>query len=164
MKLDEYQHFAEKHAYHGGDLVYNVLGLCGEAGEVVEALDGPAGPMKEEAGDVLFYASRVASCLGLQLSCVMECETFGDFKDCWEHYERIAIYTGLVADEVKKFIRDDRSNLTVEREENLRCALRYVLFCLSGIAYDTGTTLNKIAKKNLKKAEQRNGARLSRQT
>ena len=75
MNFDEYQKFARSTAIYPDEckVVYQALGLCGEAGEVAEkvkknirdgkSLDGLA----LELGDVLWYISTLADDLGVTL-------------------------------------------------------------------------------------------------
>ena len=82
MTFDEYQQASRKTALYPDvdhNIVYPTLGLCGEAGEVAEkikkVLRDRSGMMDEETrraikgeiGDVLWYASQLASELGMSL-------------------------------------------------------------------------------------------------
>ena len=80
MNADEYQKLAMRTAINGSVDWINVgLGLSGEAGEVADAikkhlyqghtLDLPH--MKEELGDVLWYAALACKCGGFSMSDVM---------------------------------------------------------------------------------------------
>lgn len=81
MKLNDYQDAAQRTAIYPSDqgLIYTVLGLVGEAGEVAEKVkkrirDGDDGSgnfedsMAAELGDVLWYLANCASELGYSLS------------------------------------------------------------------------------------------------
>lgn len=83
MDLNEYQALARKNAVYKDQtqlngLVYTVLALCGEAGELAnvlkKALRKGAEPdrekMTDELGDVLWYTSAVAAELGHELNTV----------------------------------------------------------------------------------------------
>lgn len=87
MTFDEYQEAAGKMAKYpnqGNNLVYTVLGLCGESGEVAEKVkklirdaDGIITPefrsaIRGELGDVLWYISQAAWELGLTFDEVAE--------------------------------------------------------------------------------------------
>ena len=89
MNFDEYQFQAEKTAVypeeHGiGGLVYTVLGLANEAGEVAGKLkklirgdELPPGPswvdiIGDELGDVLWYVAQVCEELGISMQTVAE--------------------------------------------------------------------------------------------
>jgi NTP pyrophosphatase (non-canonical NTP hydrolase) len=85
MTLNEYQEIAAKEAfYEKDDLVYNALGITGEAGEVADHIkkmlrdDGGilTNTRKEalikELGDVLWYVSNMARRLDVSLNEVAE--------------------------------------------------------------------------------------------
>lgn len=82
MRFEEYQKESRRTALYpnaGNNFIYPTLGLCGEAGEVSEKIkkilrdkDGNVDEetrlaIKGELGDVLWYASQLASELGLSL-------------------------------------------------------------------------------------------------
>lgn len=82
MELNEYQEEAKKSAIYphaGQNIIYPVLGLCGEAGEVAEKIkkvlrdEGGAisleknEEIKKELGDVLWYVAIIANELGATL-------------------------------------------------------------------------------------------------
>jgi NTP pyrophosphatase (non-canonical NTP hydrolase) len=75
MTLNEYQEGATKTALYpdaGKNLIYPILGLCGESGELAEKMkklirddagiltDERKMLMKKELGDVLWYVSQIA--------------------------------------------------------------------------------------------------------
>lgn len=79
MKLNEYQKEASKTTKESikGNLTYFVLGLCGESGEVAEKIkkslrDGTYNKddLIKEVGDVLWYLSQFADCLGTDLETI----------------------------------------------------------------------------------------------
>jgi NTP pyrophosphatase (non-canonical NTP hydrolase) len=85
MKLNEYQDKAIKEAfYEKDDIVYNALGITGEAGEIADHVkkmlrddDGKLTEerkeaIKKELGDVLWYLANMARRLGLSLDEVAE--------------------------------------------------------------------------------------------
>jgi NTP pyrophosphatase (non-canonical NTP hydrolase) len=85
MKLNDYQNVSRRTLTYLTDqtcpspnlvsLVWNALGLAGEAGEVADTIkkvvfhgkDVDAIIIEKELGDVLWYVSAIASCLGLSL-------------------------------------------------------------------------------------------------
>jgi len=80
MTLNEYQEIAIKEAfYEKDDLVYNALGITGEAGEIADSIkkmfrdDGGKlteerrESLKKELGDVLWYISNMAKKLNISL-------------------------------------------------------------------------------------------------
>jgi len=87
MNFNEYQKKAQKTAIYpnqGNNLIYPVLGLCGEAGEVAEKIKkmirDDEGKLTEkrrtllisEISDVLWYLSAMATELGVSLDEVAE--------------------------------------------------------------------------------------------
>ena len=82
MTFETYQEESRKTALYpdvGNNIIYPSLGLCGEAGEVAEKIkkvlrdkkgdvdDETRLAIQGEIGDVLWYASQLASELGLSL-------------------------------------------------------------------------------------------------
>ncbi len=94
MNIQEFSLFVQKHSLYPGDLLYNTLGLTGEAGEVANNIKKigireylEKNKMKitdsktteeyrqdaiDELGDVLFYLTRVAMDLDSSLFRVIE--------------------------------------------------------------------------------------------
>jgi NTP pyrophosphatase (non-canonical NTP hydrolase) len=82
MLFEEYQKESRKTAVYpdaGANIIYPVLGLCGESGEVAEKIkkvlrdDGGVISeekkleLKKEIGDVLWYLAQISTELGLNL-------------------------------------------------------------------------------------------------
>lgn len=75
VTLDDYQQKAARTLLESADVVWNVLGLVGEAGEVAEYLKKTLyhqhpedrEKLKKELGDVLWYVAAIATKLGLSL-------------------------------------------------------------------------------------------------
>jgi NTP pyrophosphatase (non-canonical NTP hydrolase) len=80
MKLNDYQEIAIKEAfYKKDDIIYNALGIAGEAGEVADHIkkmlrdddgiltDNRKDAIKKELGDVLWYIANMASKLNISL-------------------------------------------------------------------------------------------------
>jgi NTP pyrophosphatase (non-canonical NTP hydrolase) len=82
MTFNEYQKEAQKTAIYpnvGNNLIYPVLGLCGEAGEVAEKVkkifrdnegildESKKQEIKKELGDVLWYIAQISTEMGLFL-------------------------------------------------------------------------------------------------
>lgn len=82
MRFELYQEESRKTALYpniGNNVVYPILGLCGEAGEVAEKIkkvirdkngqldDETKLAMKKELGDVLWYLAQIASELKISL-------------------------------------------------------------------------------------------------
>jgi len=85
MTLNEYQERAIKEAfYEKDDVVYNALGITGEAGEIADHVkkmlrddggkltDDRRESLKKELGDVLWYLANMARRLDLTLEEVAE--------------------------------------------------------------------------------------------
>jgi NTP pyrophosphatase (non-canonical NTP hydrolase) len=80
MEFKEYSDRANNTAEHGDNMLYPVLGLCGEAGEVAEKFKKlirdkkvkdwvdikpeDAEAIEKECGDVLWYLNRLLTLLG----------------------------------------------------------------------------------------------------
>ncbi len=86
MEIKEYQTIIQKTAVYPKHLgmLYTVLGLCGEAGEVAEKVkklyrdkDGEPSDefiqqLKKELGDVIWYVTATANEVGLSLEEILE--------------------------------------------------------------------------------------------
>lgn len=161
MKLNDYQTGAIRTAIYPGKLAYPTLGLCGEVGELTAACilkDKKNTP--KEIGDVLWYVANVAADAGLQLSEVCKRKTFSyrnkaRFWDRAEACENLTVEAGVVAENVKKTIRDHDGVLQENRQANIKRALKAVVLALASIARDSETTLEKCAKMNLDKLRSR---------
>lgn len=78
MNFKEYQEQSAR--TDGGNLTAHFLGLCGEAGEVVELYKKYIGhgheldliKLEKELGDVLWYISAIATGLGLDLDLIAQ--------------------------------------------------------------------------------------------
>ena len=88
MEMNKYQEAARSTAIYpnkGENLIYPVLGLCGESGEVSEKLkkiirddkgivsSEKKQDLKKELGDVLWYIANICSELNLTMEEVAEC-------------------------------------------------------------------------------------------
>jgi NTP pyrophosphatase (non-canonical NTP hydrolase) len=62
---------------------------------------------------------------------------------------------GEIAEKVKKMIRDDGGVLTEERRQTLIKELGDVLWYLSALSREIGTSLEKVAEANIKKLHSR---------
>ncbi len=82
MTFDEYQKLSRQTAIYpnqGNNLIYPVLGLAGEAGEVAEKIskiirdhggvvgDGHKEEIKKELGDVLWFVAQASTELGFSM-------------------------------------------------------------------------------------------------
>jgi NTP pyrophosphatase (non-canonical NTP hydrolase) len=81
-RMSEFEQFVESHAKIGlDDMNYNVIGLCGESGEVAEWVKKALhrkdarytdAMLVSECGDVLHYLVRVLRCRGFCLKDAIE--------------------------------------------------------------------------------------------
>jgi hypothetical protein len=162
MKLNEYQDAAVALAIYPGKLAYPTLGLCGEAGELIEAHSHGqlALTVLKEIGDVLWYVANDANDADLPLSEVGVWSHFDDIDDCSycdsaSACTGLSIFVGVVAENIKKTLRDHGGVLTHERRENVRVALNGVLAALAVVASDYSSSLAECASINLKKLQSR---------
>lgn len=158
MKLNEYQSGAKETAIYPGELVYPALGLCGEIGELFDAMDkGVWEEIPKEIGDVLWYVANVAADADLTLSEVMGRKTFPNNKKLTYAESNIAIKEivfmgGVVAENVKKTLRDDAGVLCEKRRKNIKVALKDIVINLVTIGWDyCEDQLEDIAKANIEK-------------
>lgn len=107
-------------------LAYVALGLVGEASELLEkSVDGDVAGVAAEAGDVLWYVSR------LHRECAISPEeTFADWpaapseeRPVGDAAVEVVIAAGRVAEIVKKMIRDDGGELSPARRDAIVVAL-----------------------------------------
>lgn len=68
---------------------------------------------------------------------------------------------GEVANEIKKYIRDDHHRLTDERRSKIIDEMGDVLWYLNALAFEIGSTLEDVAKRNIAKLDQRHKANQS---
>lgn len=160
MLLNEYQTGAVATAIYPGELSYPTIGLCGEIGELIEALDESVDDLtyrqkakhyrriRREIGDVIWYVANVANDCGLTLEEVIGSVGFPISSELWSVDGLIREFpkaTGKVAENVKKAIRDNAGLLTVERRDSVRTALNYVVTLLSRTCNLYGVTLEECA-------------------
>jgi NTP pyrophosphatase (non-canonical NTP hydrolase) len=75
------------------------------------------------------------------------------------HGLALAGEAGELANEVKKFIRDDKMELTEERRQKMILEAGDVLWYLQGFARQIGTNLDEIAFANINKLSKRRAAK-----
>jgi hypothetical protein len=163
MKLDEYQVLAKKLAMYPGELTYPALGLCGEISEVLSAVRcGDEEDVPKEIGDVLWYVANVAADAGLTLSKVMGRKTFPNpthafFVDDDEVMDEMVLAGGVVAENVKKTLRDNEGKLCDRRRKNIKKALKIIVRELNLLCWtlDGNVQLEKCAKDNIAKLQSR---------
>ena len=162
-----YQSGAVSTAIYPGTLVYPALGLCGEVGELIVALvrdenQGGCGDelesIKKEIGDVLWYVANIAEDMGLLLSEVMGEESFREYTDPWRVNEvtrELPVHAGMVAECVKKTIRDDDGELAHARGAIIIKALSSLVIWMERLCSNYEITLEECARLNLDKLRSR---------
>ena len=160
LLLNEYQNGAVSLAIYPGTLVYPALGLCGEVGELIAAVkENGLDNIKKETGDCLWYIANIAADMNISLSEIMGRENFyKTCRDCWsidKSLSELAIYAGVVAENVKKAIRDNDGMVTADRHDNIVKALRLLVTWLERLCSCYGVTLEECAQLNLNKLRSR---------
>jgi NTP pyrophosphatase (non-canonical NTP hydrolase) len=160
VKLSEYQTAAKATAIYPAPLMYPALGLCGECGELVYAIsENKRSQIRGEIGDVLWYVANVAADADLLLSDVVGRDTFNmatPLSWCVSGDQAsLVVAAGIVAENVKKTIRDHGGKLTESRREKIRLALLDMLVALRSIASHYNVTLSQCAKENVSKLKSR---------
>lgn len=162
VKLNEYQIEAVSTAIYPGKLAYPTLGLAGEAGELIAAVCTRSEETSKELGDVLWYVANVAEDCELPLSGVCSRMKFATKArtGLWgmdDMMEELAIAVGVVAENVKKTIRDTDGVLTDARRKNIKLALRQVMAILTDISRQAEwcASLEECAKINIEKLRSR---------
>lgn len=110
MTIPEYQHRAIAGATHdikSQPVWFYALGLTGEIGELI-ALSSESVPSDEhyvsELGDILFYSVVLAHLIGLRLP--NYADDIGNVPYNDTYAEGMAMHAGLLANPVKKHVRD----------------------------------------------------------
>ena len=154
MKCDKYQRIATEHADYGeGDpITYPVFGMCGEVAELLEVYHECATyeDCMHEVGDVLWYATNMASDIKHPLSEILGVESLKCVTPGHSYLRTLPIFSGAIAEQVKKALRDDHGQFG-RRTYPISLALCGVIRCLQGIARDLGGSLDEAAKMNLVK-------------
>lgn len=179
MDFNEYQQMALTTAMYpdqGNNLIYPILGLAGETGEICEKIgngletDESRKALAKELGDVLWYVAVTADELDVSLSKVAltHCQQI-DYIDAYQETIsanhgchgltntalRFAGSAGAVCDRVKKMFRDDGSKLTELRRTVILADLGSVLRYVSALATELGESLGRIAEMNVEKLASR---------
>ena len=167
LQLNKYQSGAVSTVIYPGKVIYPALGLCGEVGELIDFVSierehcntGVAlHNIKKEIGDVAWYVANIAEDMGTLLSEVMGREDFQEYTGPWDVDEvisQLAVHAGMVAENVKKAIRDNDGELTVDRRGNIMKALRWTVIWLGRLGSNYGATLEECAQLNLDKLRSR---------
>lgn len=164
----------------GDNLVYPVLGLCGESGELFEKITTYLNESKfkiqntdeivKEIGDILWYLFVVLYELGVTENKIkqwFDYETFDSFENnvlilYANSITEISEYTFItnvmfsslkVAELTKKYIRDDNYKISDERKEKIIHNLKMLLYFLTRMCIHSKFDLHisSIAKDNTKK-------------
>lgn len=153
MNLKEYQKRALTTAQFPREqaAAYLTLGLCGEIAELMEMEEDDIDPTPEkilaENGDVLWYVASLADEYGIELdeSYVSALDsTLGESAGMMMH-------AGLIANKVKKLIRD---GTPIDREF-LDLHLTQIIAQVQDCVQRYDATLEWVAEENIKKLESR---------
>jgi hypothetical protein len=164
LQLNEYQTGAVNLAIYPGTLVYPTLGLCGEVGELIAAVSvnlkmgGNLDNVKKEIGDVLWYVANVAEDMDTLFSEVMGRKNFEEGTEGWyvdKAINELPIQAGIVAENMKKAIRDNDGDVSYNRGHNILEALRLLVTWLERLCSCYGSTLEECARLNLDKLRSR---------
>ena len=158
MKLNEYQKLAKETAIYPATIAYPALGLCGETAELIIAMDDSDKKAVKEVGDCLWYVANLAFDCGLPLSEVFDMAEFPkssdlDYKDFV--LEKLILQAGLIAETVKKAIRDNNGVVSGRKKLKIKTHLQEYVYFLNEAAHSVFTPLGKCAKMNIKKLRSR---------
>lgn len=164
--LNEYQTGAASTAFYPGAVIYPALGLCGKVGELIAAIvreyqgggNDEWDNIKKEIGDCIWYVANIADDMGTRLSKVMERENFQEYSGPWDTEEvtsELSIHAGVVAENVKKAIRDNNGLVTWAKHGNIVKALRFLVIWLERLCSNYETILEECAQLNLDKLRSR---------
>lgn len=153
VNLSEYQKLSRQTAiYPDMGLLYPVLGLAGEAGELLDKdQDGSSlEAFGGELGDVLWYISQTATEANMKLEDIAQESTiFG--KNTSDSCVHLVVCVARVSECVKKMLRDDGGVLTTERHKQLYMLLKDVLSSWLGVAQNVGLDPADVAASNINK-------------
>ena len=167
LQLNKYQSGAVSTAIYPGKLVYPTLGLCGEVGELIAYVrmehdqcdsGNELDNIRKELGDVLWYVANIAEDMDTRLSEIMGRENFQEYSGPWDFDDVISelpVHAGVVAESVKKAIRDDDGAVSYTRGKNILTALRFLVIWLERLCSNYEITLEECAQLNLDKLRSR---------
>jgi len=167
LLLNKYQTGAVSTAIYPGTIIYPVLGLCGEVGELIAAVTADLysgqgsddlDSIKKETGDVLWYIANIAEDMDTRFSEVMGRKNFEECLTTWDVDEaliELPIHAGRVAENIKKAIRDDDGAVSYARGKNILAALGLLVTWLERLCSRYGITLEACAQLNLDKLRSR---------
>lgn len=151
--------------------VYPTLGLCGEAGETATALalaetkPDYRDDIKKEMGDVLWYVAALCKEFGILMSSLVRAELFYDFEyrygssgltyDNATLGAELCAKAALIAEQVKKAVRDDRGHIDPKRMPTIEYGIVEVLALLVMIGNKHSIRFEDVAQTNLDKLASR---------
>lgn len=152
LLVDQYQENAIKTAIYPIDQLYPSLGLVGECAELTEALLIDRQETEKEMGDCLWYIANLGADCGRKMSEITCTEGFYN-KPVEFVNPSLTLFRlcGMVAENMKKAIRDNEGVLTKQREDNVVFALRGIYNVLLKICNDFGLDMEEVARKNNEK-------------
>lgn len=165
LQLNKYQSGAVSTAVYPDNmlLIYPALGLCGEVGELIAACieDRYSGEcsdnidnVKKEIGDCIWYVANIAEDMDTLFSEVLNRRTFEVCLERWDIDEallELPVCAGVVAENVKKAIRDNDGEVSHTRGANILKALRCLVMWLARLCSWYGIALEECAQLNLDK-------------
>ena len=161
MDFKEYAESASVTAIYPGrfelrGFLYTVMGLAGEAGELLEAMYD-RDKIYSENSDILWYLSQLA--LEVQIdpeALENEAKEFsGTSMDMWESVRQIVSSCTQVSNVAKKVLRDDGGILTKDKKTKIQFHLAYALNGIMNTARLLGTDWTELAQYNLNKLKSR---------
>ena len=183
MDFNEYQRRSRETAVYpnlGNNLWYPALGLGGESGEVCEKIieydryivknmlvHSKVEELIKELGDVLWYASNVATESCLELEDIVE-EKDSDSLQYTINFDYASMYdslcllglklsskAGQVQEIVKKTYRDDSGKLTATKRDKIKFAIRSILCTIAQFCILIQVDMETVAERNLEKLHNR---------
>jgi len=114
--------------------------------------------VEKEIGDCLWYVANVAEDIDTLFSEVLNRRTFEVCVDRWDIDEallELPVCAGVIAENVKKAIRDNDGEVSHARGANILKALRVLVTWLARLCSWYGVTLEECAQLNLDKLRSR---------
>ena len=164
MQLHTYQQAASATAVYPRHLrvLYPTLGLAGEVGELIEALedrdaDGTVDPavLIGEFGDVCWYIAALSADLGVPLGGSGIHPTPDAVAAPLSSPSALAVTVGVIAEQVKKTVRDHQGNMPAARLRTVEGQLSRLLGQLTAAAAGCGLRLEDVLDANVAKLTSR---------
>lgn len=158
MDYKEYEEKASTTACYNKKvaLPYVVLGLCSELGEAYEKLNNndELEEVGKEIGDNLWYLAMIRRECNLTINNWDWKEFYSEDKDITPF--DLPTQAGKIADQVKKWLRDDwdkaeNGDLPENRKTEIEKAWKEVWKLLNSLVYRMGMDIEDIAKQNIDK-------------